>query len=201
MRQPTKAPSDPDLRHGNIGYGATCGPKLAHEGIHPNAVTLTLDTPVNSAPKYTYSAAIAYDVHVGAGIVTPSTNARGVGRKPACQSGADYVCRLPAHALAGFRLDYAPNADGRWRIGVYGTDVFDKVSQQARTGYFGGFGINRYTAGRPAEFGLESSLRFQGMSFRATSNSGLVPLAEGLTTQSCTGLETISSKAGTSQPA
>lgn len=53
-----------------------------------------------------------------------------------------------------------PNADGRWRIGVYGTNVFDKVTQQARTGYSGGFGVDRYTPGRPAEFGVESSLRF-----------------------------------------
>lgn len=131
-----------------------------YDSIRPNAVTLTLDTPVNSAPKYTYSAAVAYNLHVGDGLVTPSVDVRGVGKKPACQSGADYVCRLPAYALVGFRLDYSPDADGRWRIGVYGTNVLDKVTQQARTGYFGGFGIDRYTPGRPQEFGVESSLRF-----------------------------------------
>jgi iron complex outermembrane receptor protein len=140
---------------GNVSY-LTQG----YDSIRPNAVTLTLDTPVNSAPKYTYSAAVAYDLHVGGGLVTPSVDVRGVGKKPACQSGADYVCRLPAYALVGFRLDYSPNADGRWRIGVYGTNVLDKVTQQARTGYFGGFGIDRYTPGRPQEFGVESSLRF-----------------------------------------
>jgi iron complex outermembrane receptor protein len=123
-------------------------------------VTLTLDTPVNSAPKYTFSAAVAYDLSVHGGTVTPSIDVRGVGEKPACQSGADYVCRLPAYALVGFRLDYAPRAGGPWRIGVYGTNVFDKVTQLARTGYFGGFGIDRYTPGRPQEFGVESSLRF-----------------------------------------
>jgi iron complex outermembrane receptor protein len=132
-----------------------------YDSIRPNAVTLTLDTPVNSAPKYTYSAALAYDLHFGdGGTLTPSVDVRGVGAKPACQSGADYVCRLPAYALVGFRLDFAPRADGPWRIGLWGTNLFDKVTQQARTGFFGGFGIDRFTPGRPREIGVESSLRF-----------------------------------------
>jgi iron complex outermembrane receptor protein len=79
-------------------------------------VTLTLDTPVDSAPKYTYSAALAYDLHLGdGGTVTPSVDVRGVGAKPACQSGADYVCRLPAYALVRFRLDFARAPAGRGR--------------------------------------------------------------------------------------
>ncbi|TVV73861.1 TonB-dependent receptor [Sphingomonas solaris] len=141
---------------GNVSY-LTQG----YDNIRPNAVTLTKDTPVNSAPKYTYSAAASYDFHVGAdGRLTPTVDVRGVGKKPACQSGADYVCRLPAYALVGFRLDYQPQVDGAWRIGVYGTNVFDKVTQLARTGYFGGFGIDRFTPGRPQEFGAEASYRF-----------------------------------------
>jgi iron complex outermembrane receptor protein len=140
---------------GNVSYLTQ-----AYDSIRPNAVTLTLDTPVNSAPKYTYSAAIAYDFQIRGGTVTPSIDVRGVGEKPACQAGADYVCRLPAYALAGFRLDYVPRAGGPWRIGVYGTNVFDTVTQLARTGYFGGFGIDRVTPGRPQEFGIETSVRF-----------------------------------------
>ena len=45
-------------------------------------------------------------------------------------------------------------------VSAYGTNVLEKVTQQARTGYFGGFGIDRYTPGRPQEFGVESPLRF-----------------------------------------
>ena len=141
---------------GNVAY-LTQG----YDKIRPNAVTLTLDTPVNSAPKYTFSVAAAYDVHVGAsGTVTPSVDVRGVGKKAACQSGADYVCRLPAYALIGFRVDYVPSTDSRFRIGVYGTNVLDKTIQLARTGYFGDFGIDRFTPGRPQEFGAEASVRF-----------------------------------------
>jgi iron complex outermembrane receptor protein len=141
---------------GNLAYLSQ-----AYDSIRPNAVTLTLDTPVSSAPKYTYSAALSYDLHVGAtGTLTPSVDVRGVGSKPACQEGADYICKLPAYALLGFRLDFVPGGERGWRIGVYGTNVLDKTVQLARTGYFGGFGIDRFTPGRPQEFGVEAAVKF-----------------------------------------
>jgi iron complex outermembrane receptor protein len=34
------------------------------------------------------------------------------------------------------------------------------VTQQARTGFFGGFGIDRFTPGQPCEVGVDTSLRF-----------------------------------------
>jgi len=66
----------------------------------------------------------------------------------------------PAYALVGFRLEYAPVSDGPWRIGVYLTNVLDRTTQLARIGYFGGFGIDRFTLGRPREIGAEASWRF-----------------------------------------
>jgi iron complex outermembrane receptor protein len=132
----------------------------AYDKIFPGATTITLDTPVNSAPKYTYSAAVEYALDVGEGILIPSVDVRGLGSKPACQSGANYTCRLPAYALVGFRIDYRPSDDSPVKIGVYGTNVFDKLTQLARTGYFGNFGVDRYTPGRPQEFGVEASYRF-----------------------------------------
>ncbi|WP_442678663.1 TonB-dependent receptor [Sphingomonas sp. ASY06-1R] len=132
-----------------------------YDKIYPGAVDLTLDTPINSAPKYTYSAAIDYDVHVGSsGIVTPSVDVRGISSKWACPAGASYTCKLPAYALVGFRVDYVPRAGSPWKLGIYGTNIFDKFTQLARTGFFGGFGIDRYTPGRPQEFGAEISWKF-----------------------------------------
>ncbi|WP_232283369.1 TonB-dependent receptor [Sphingomonas sp. PAMC 26617] len=141
---------------GNVAYLTQ-----AYDSVRPNAVTLTLDTPVNSAPDYTFSAAASYDFHVlRSGLLTPSIDVRGVGSKPACQSGADYVCSLPAYALLGFRVDFVPSAESRLKVGVYGTNVLDKTIQLARTGYFGDFGIDRYTPGRPQEFGVEAAFTF-----------------------------------------
>jgi iron complex outermembrane receptor protein len=132
----------------------------AYDSIRPNAVSLTKDTPVNSAPKYTFSAVASYNIDLGAhGKLTPTVDVRGVGKKPACQSGADYVCRLPAYALLGFRLDFVPASAG-WQVGIYGTNVLDKTVQLQRFGYFGDFGIDRFTPGRPQEFGVEGSVRF-----------------------------------------
>ncbi|WP_232476121.1 TonB-dependent receptor [Flavisphingomonas formosensis] len=126
------------------------------------------ETPVNSAPKYQFSAAVSYDFDVGAnGVLTPSADVRGIGKKPACYTSGTATapqratCNLPAYALVGFRLDYVPSRDSAWRIGVYGTNVFDKVIQLTRSGYLsGGMGIDRYTPGRPQEFGVEASYRF-----------------------------------------
>jgi iron complex outermembrane receptor protein len=131
-----------------------------YDSIRPNAVSLTKDTPVNSAPKYTFSAVASYDIDLGtAGTLTPTIDVRGVGKKPACQSGADYVCRLPAYALLGFRVDFVPRNAG-WQLAVFGTNVLDKTIQLQRFGYFGDFGIDRVTPGRPQEFGVEGSVRF-----------------------------------------
>lgn len=141
---------------GNVSYLAQ-----AYDSINPNATSLTLNTPVSSAPKYTFSAAVSYDLHLGAGaLVTPSVDVRGVGSKWACQDGADYDCKLPAYALLGFRVDFSPSADSRWRLAAYGTNVLDKYVQLQRFGYFGDFGIDRIIPGRPQEFGAEASLRF-----------------------------------------
>lgn len=120
-----------------------------------------MNTPVNSAPKYTFSAAIDYTIHTGeTGTLVPSVDVRGIGSKPACQSGVTFTCKLPAYALVGFRLDYTPSDASAWKVGVYGTNVFDKVIQVNRTGYAGLMGIDSYTPGRPQEFGVEASVKF-----------------------------------------
>jgi len=133
-----------------------------YDKVFPNAVSLTLDTPVNTAPKVSYSAAIQYDIHVGraGGALSPSVDVKGISSKWDCPSGATFTCKLPAYALVGFRLDYVPTADSNWKVGVYGTNVLDKFYQLSRTGFFGGFGIDRYTPGRPQELGAEVSVRF-----------------------------------------
>jgi iron complex outermembrane receptor protein len=147
----------PDLTvRGNVSYLSQ-----GYDKIYPGATSFTLKTPVNSAPKYTFSAAVDYTIHTGeSGTLTPSVDIRGIGSKPACQSGVTFVCKLPAYALVGFRLDYVPSEDSAWKVGVFGTNVFDKVIQLNRTGYAGLMGIDAYTPGRPQEFGVEASVKF-----------------------------------------
>lgn len=147
----------PDLTiRGNASYLTQ-----AYDKILPGATSFTLDTPVNSAPKYTFSAAVDYAFHVGnESLLTPSVDVRGVGAKPACQSGVTYICETPAYALVGVRLEFVPSPTSPWRVAFWGTNVLDKVVQLSRTGYFGGMGVDRYTPGRPQEFGGDISFKF-----------------------------------------
>ena len=141
---------------GNVSYL-----EQGYDKIYEGATSFTLDTPVSSAPKYTFSAAVDYVIHTGdSGSLTSSVDVKGVGSKYACQSGVTYVCKTPAYALVGFRLDYVPSEESPWKVGVYGTNVFDKVIQLSRSGYAGLMGIDSYVPGRPAEFGVEASMRF-----------------------------------------
>ncbi|HUD93006.1 TonB-dependent receptor [Sphingobium sp.] len=133
-----------------------------YDSIRPGAL-ITLDTPLGTTPDYTFSAAISYTYHVGnSGTLTPSMDVRGMGKRPACQLSdpVRYECDLPAYALVGFRLDYVPSDDSLWTLGLYGTNIFDKTVYLGRTGFAYGQGIDHYTPGRPAEFGVEARVRF-----------------------------------------
>ena len=141
---------------GNVSYLTQ-----AYDKILPGA-TITLATPVTSAPKYTYSAAVSYTFHTGeSGRLVPSIDVRGIGAKLACQNGLGFGCKLPAYALVGARLDYTPSEDSRWKVGVYGTNVLNKYVQLARTdGDYFGVGVSTVTPGRPQEFGAEVNVKF-----------------------------------------
>jgi iron complex outermembrane receptor protein len=141
---------------GNVSYLTQ-----AYDKILPGA-TITLSTPVTSAPKYTYSAAVSYTFHTGeSGRLVPSIDVRGIGTKPACQTATGYVCELPAYALVGVRLDYSPSEDSRWKVGLYGTNVLNKYVQLSRLdGAFFGIGVDTVTPGRPQEFGAEVNVKF-----------------------------------------
>lgn len=147
----------PDLMlRGNASYLSQ-----SYDKIFPGAI-VTLDTPLNSAPKYTFSVAAQYDVHVGAsGRLSPGVDVRGIGSKPACRAGAGFNCNVPAYALVGVRLDYTPREDSPWTIGFFGTNVFDKVVRLDQyDGDSSGFGVDTYQVGRPQEFGIEANYRF-----------------------------------------
>lgn len=148
----------PDLQlRGNFAYISQ-----AYDSIRPGAL-VTLDTPLGTTPKYTFSAAATYTIHIGdSGSLKPSVDVRGVGKRAACQLSDPirFACNLPAYALVGFRLDYRPSDDSLWDIGLFGTNVLDKTVYLGRTGFAYGQGIDHYTPGRPAEFGVEARLHF-----------------------------------------
>ena len=134
----------------------------AYDKIYPGA-TVTLNSQIDSAPKYTFSAAVSYTFHVAeSGTIVPGFDVRGIGSKPACEEGGGvFDCKLPAYAIVGVRLDYSPKADSRWTLGFFGTNVFNKyVELDESNGEYSQFGIDSITPGRPQEFGVEAKYKF-----------------------------------------
>jgi iron complex outermembrane receptor protein len=134
----------------------------AYDKIYPGA-TVTLASQIDSAPKYTFSAAVAYTFHVGeSGTLVPGFDVRGMGSKPSCEEGGGvFDCKLPPYAIVGVRLDYTPREDSRWTVAFYGTNVFNKyVELDHSNGEYSQFGIDSITPGRPQEFGVEAKYKF-----------------------------------------
>lgn len=128
-----------------------------YDSIRPG-VSFTLDTPIGSAPKYTYNIVGSYTLHPGGeSEVTASVDWRAVGKKAQCNPNGS--CYAPAYGLLGGRIDLQPSADSPWRVAVFGRNLLDKVHELSRN-YYGSMGIDSYQPGRPQEFGLEVTRRF-----------------------------------------
>jgi iron complex outermembrane receptor protein len=126
--------------------------KQAYDSIRPGA-TITLTTPVNSAPKFSYSLSADYTVHpMGESSLTGSLNWRAIGKKAACNPIGS--CYTPAYGLLGGRLDYRLDDASPWTFALWGTNLLDSYVQIAKN-YGGSMGIDSVTPGRPREFGFE----------------------------------------------
>jgi iron complex outermembrane receptor protein len=124
-----------------------------YDSVRPGVAFITIDTPVDSAPKYTYSLSGNYSFHLPSdSILVASLNWRAVGKKPKCNPIGS--CYLPAYGILGGRLDFQPGDDGPWSISVFGANLLNKTYQLNRTSG-SGFGIGTYAPGRPREFGVE----------------------------------------------
>lgn len=123
-----------------------------YDSIRPGA-SLTLRTPVTTAPKWTYSVSANYTFHLPSdAALVASVNYRAVGKKVSCIPFAN--CFVPSYGLLGGRLDYQPSDDSPWTIGVWATNLLDEYVQLARIGS-SGWGVDNVTVGRPREFGFE----------------------------------------------
>lgn len=123
-----------------------------------SGVSFTLDTPIGSAPKYTYNIMASYTLHPGGtALVTTSMDWRFVGRKAQCNPNG--ACYAPAYGLLGGRIDFQPSETSPWHVAVFGRNLTDKVYELGRN-YYGSMGIDSYTPGRPQEFGVELTRKF-----------------------------------------
>lgn len=127
--------------------------------IHPSITSFDLNTPVTSAPEYSYGVSGSYVFYLPSNAsLTASLNYRAVGDKPSCRNT---VCvDLPAYGVLGGRLDYEPDFTKNWSVGLFVTNLLDELYEISRTEPGGGMGIESYVPGRPREFGVELAYRF-----------------------------------------
>ena len=126
--------------------------------ILPPAVgQITLETPIASAPKETYSLVGSYTHELAGGNqVRTLLNWRYVGSKPSCSPLGS--CDISSYDILGGRVDFT-NPDSSWSLSLWANNLTDK--RYAVTKSVGlGSGTDQITPGRPREVGLELGLEF-----------------------------------------
>ena len=129
--------------------------------VDADVANTTINTPVGTAPKYTYSVGAAYTMHLSGGqSVTPSVNWRALGRQPSCSYGGVMgSCYLPAYGLLGSRVDFKWADDSPWVVSLWGTNLLNAtVELNAANDQV--WGTAFYYPGRPREFGAEIARHF-----------------------------------------
>jgi iron complex outermembrane receptor protein len=130
-----------------------------YTSVAPGVTSLTLTTPVDSAPKHTYAFSGSYSFHLVQGqIITPSMNYRAVGARPACTPAGS--CYLPAYGLLGARIDFKLSEDSPWTASLWGTNLTNTLTKLGATLAATGLGISSYNPGWPREFGVELRRNF-----------------------------------------
>jgi iron complex outermembrane receptor protein len=94
---------------------------------------------------------------MGESTVTFNLNWRYIDKKAACNPLGQ--CYVPGYGLLGGRIDFAPSPDSPWMLSLWGTNMLDKKIEITRN-FDGSMGIDSYTPGRPAEFGVEVRRKF-----------------------------------------
>ena len=130
----------------------------AYDEINKSVTAFTLTTPVTTAARYTYSLSGNYTFHMPSeATVVAALNWRWIGSKPSCSPVGS--CTTPSYGLLGGRLDYN-SADRDWSVGLWATNIFDKVYYTSFASITGSGRYALYATCRPREFGLELKRNF-----------------------------------------
>jgi iron complex outermembrane receptor protein len=132
-----------------------------YDKIAPTLTSITLTTPLNSAPRFEGSVALDYTFHLQSdATLTADANYRWVGPKPSCTPLG--TCSVPAYGLLGARLTYT-SSDGVWSVAGWATNLLDKLYYTSYTaGPNTNMGETAFQPGVPREFGAEIHYNFGG---------------------------------------
>lgn len=126
------------------------------------ALTLSLDTPFQRTPEYSYTAGATYD-HPFANDAAISFNIDYSWKDEQTNSNNNLNnVVLPSYGLLSSRLSYRPPSE-KWSVSLFGTNLLDKeylisaFDPSTRSNFMG---FVQHDLGRPREYGLEVSVSF-----------------------------------------
>ncbi|MFV3126725.1 TonB-dependent receptor [Niveispirillum sp. KHB5.9] len=124
-----------------------------------NATGITVDSPLQRAPKLTWSIGAAYTHDLGsAGDLTTSVNFSHQGRQNSTPTDADTLI-LPAYRLLNGRVEWT-DASGLYSIALFATNLTDEKHYVGGVNYYANAGAAHYDLGRPREFGVTMRVNF-----------------------------------------
>ena len=132
-----------DLHYSNIG----------------TATGITLHSPLERAPKLTYSLGGSYTYGLSAaGDLTGSLNYSYEGRQNSTPTDADTLI-LPAYSLLNGRIEWT-ELHRHYSIALFGTNLTNSRYYVGGTNFYANVGAAQYDVGRPQEFGVTVRANF-----------------------------------------
>jgi iron complex outermembrane receptor protein len=131
----------------------------AYDKIFAGATGLTLQTAINSAPKYAYSLSGDYGFDVGQGRLVLAADWRWVGTKASGTAPAQVF--TPPYGILGGNLTYTPPT-AKWNLSLWAKNLLNTYYYNAySSGLNTGIGLTTVTPGAPREFGATVTYNFE----------------------------------------
>ncbi len=138
--------------HGLHLFGTLATLDLHYTSIG-SATGITLNSPLQRAPKLTYSIGASYTHELQSGDnLAASLNYGYEAKQNSTPTDADTLV-LPAYNLLSGRLEWTA-ADGRLSIALFGANLTDEHYYVGGVNYYSNVGAAHYDLGRPREIGL-----------------------------------------------
>ena len=136
----------------------------AYDKIQPGVTSVTLTTPVTTAPHFQGSLEANYTYHLPSeATLVSDLSYHWQGSTPSCTPLGS--CDVPNYGIWNFRVDYI-SADGAWKFGLWSTNITNQLyflSYNATPSTSsGGTGVVTVQPGMPREFGAEVKYSFSG---------------------------------------
>jgi iron complex outermembrane receptor protein len=148
----------------------------AYDQIGKGVTSITLTTPVTTAPTFQASWEANYTFHLPTeALVVADINYHWQGSTPSCTPLGS--CDVPNYGLWGARFDYI-TPDSAWKFSLWATNLTNQLyflSYNASISTGGGTGLTTVQPGVPREFGAEVKYTFNNIAPEETVSKPYTP--------------------------